>query len=239
MMSRDWRDGSKVEVSFLIPAHNEAPTIGAVVVACQDAARQLGLSSEVIVISDCSTDATSGVASDQGADVIERFGERGSKAEAVRLGIELSTGRLVFLVDGDLVGLQGQHLADIALPVLRGEVLMSVGTFDYRRGGRFVQRAPWSTGERIIPREMLNSSDGRLQGYNLEFLMNESVGRVGGLTASQRMLGVRQRSKAAKTSSRRRGILANILMWTEISVSVQVPSAVRAMTQLAASTARR
>ena len=53
-------------------------------------------------------------------------------------------------------------------------------------------------------------------GYNAELLINEYVGSAGGLTASQRLHGLRQRNKSEKFSSRREGWMGNMRMWTQI-----------------------
>ncbi len=208
------------DVSFVIPAHNEAPTIRQVVQACIAAITELNVSGEVIVVSDCSTDGTAALARTSGAVVIDRRAPNGSKSRAILLGVERAHGRFLFFVDGDLLGVQGSHLADIARPALNGAALMSVGTFDYRYVKRLVQRAPWSTGERIVPREVFDSSDTRLSGYNVEMILNERIGLLHGHTASQTMRGVRQRNKAQKTSLLK-GIVSNLAMWTEIAHSAR------------------
>jgi hypothetical protein len=212
---------SRPEVAFIIPAHNEAPTIGSVVSACKAACVLLERLGEVIVVSDSSVDQTCQVAASAGARVLRRDGPP-SKAAAVRAGVRATEAPWLFFVDADCTGLAGEHLAAMARPVLGMRAAMAVGVFDYGgRRGRAVQRFPWSTGQRLIRRELFPTSDSRLVGYNVEVLVNEAVGRVHGATASFVLDGVRQRSKAAKAGLRR-GIQGNLRMWREISKSVSI-----------------
>jgi len=203
-------------VSFIVPSHNEEATIGCVLDACMRAAASLQ-PSEVIAAIDCSHDESAEIARALDVKVVERWGSRGSKACVLRTAVHQSSGRYLFFVDADLVGLKAEHLLAIAQPVLSGRTLMAVGTFDYKVGGRVVQRVPWSTGQRILPREVFSRVERRdIHGYNVELMINEEVGRTNGLTASMRMHGVLQRSKAEKHGLRN-GAQANFAMWREIA----------------------
>lgn len=57
-------------LSFVVPAHDEQATIGAVVAAIDSAARSAGVEFEVIVVDDSSTDATAVLAEAAGARVV-------------------------------------------------------------------------------------------------------------------------------------------------------------------------
>jgi GT2 family glycosyltransferase len=86
-----------VKVSFLIPAYNEAATIGEVL----DRIGQLGLDAQVIVVDDGSTDETDAVCA--------RFGDRvrlirvpnGGVARARNVGIDAAKGEWIALLDSD------------------------------------------------------------------------------------------------------------------------------------------
>lgn len=86
------------DVSVVIPAKNEAPTIGQVVRALAE----LGVL-EVLVIDDASTDGTGEVAEQAGARVIRHSACLGNGA-AVKSGARQATGRFLALMDAD-----GQH----------------------------------------------------------------------------------------------------------------------------------
>lgn len=85
--------------SIVIPAFNEATSIGAVVRDLAAAARWL----EILVIDDGSTDQTGARAAESGARVIRHPYNKGNGA-AVKSGIRQATGLFVLIVDAD-----GQH----------------------------------------------------------------------------------------------------------------------------------
>jgi glycosyltransferase involved in cell wall biosynthesis len=203
------------EVAFVVPAHNEGVTVGPVVAACFQGGCALGRPFEVTVVADACSDDTVDVAAAAGATVIERVATP-SKAHALADAVQRTRAPWLFFVDADCVGLTGRHLAAIADPVLAGRALMAVGVFDYGWLGPIVQRFPWSTGQRILPRAVFSSMGNDLRGYNIEVLVNEAIGKLGGTTVSFVMDGVRQRNKAAKVGNLR-GAAANWRMWQDIS----------------------
>ena len=85
--------------SIVIPAFNEAASIGAVVRDLASAADWL----EILVIDDGSTDETGARAAESGARVIRHPYNKGNGA-AVKTGIRQAAGRFVLIVDAD-----GQH----------------------------------------------------------------------------------------------------------------------------------
>jgi glycosyltransferase involved in cell wall biosynthesis len=85
-----------VRVSFLIPAYNEAATIGEVL----SRIAELGLDAQVIVVDDGSTDDTAVIAEQHGAQVL-RQPNRG-KGAALRAAIPLVDGDIAVIQDADM-----------------------------------------------------------------------------------------------------------------------------------------
>ena len=105
-MARRLSARTAVTPLVVIPAYNEAPTLGAVVAAARAHA-------PVLVVDDGSDDASAAVAARAGAEVI-RHPKRLGKGEAIRTGVAAARRRgatLVVTLDGD-----GQHdPADLAV----------------------------------------------------------------------------------------------------------------------------
>jgi glycosyltransferase involved in cell wall biosynthesis len=90
---------NKTEVSIIIPAFNEAQTIGEVI----ERIKALHPNFEIIVINDGSTDDTSTVAKEAGAIVYSHPYNIGNGA-AIKSGIRIASGDILVFMDGD-----GQH----------------------------------------------------------------------------------------------------------------------------------
>jgi len=89
----------KISVSVIIPAYNEAETIGAIVREIMTIYPDF----EIIVVNDGSTDRTGEVAKDAGAIVYSHPHNIGNGA-AVKSGIRIASGKVLVFMDGD-----GQH----------------------------------------------------------------------------------------------------------------------------------
>ena len=90
---------SAARVSVVIPAKNEAGTIGAIVTELRAALPQ----AEVVVVDDGSTDDTGRLATAAGARVVRHPVSRGNGA-AVKAGARAATGEVLLFMDAD-----GQH----------------------------------------------------------------------------------------------------------------------------------
>ena len=103
-------------VSLIIPAYNEASTVGDVV----RAATRSGIFSEIILVDDGSADGT-GPAYERARESFLAKAEPGAvplqmklvthprnlgKALAMRDGLKLATGEIVMFIDADLIGLE-------------------------------------------------------------------------------------------------------------------------------------
>jgi glycosyltransferase involved in cell wall biosynthesis len=109
------------DVSVVIPAYNEARSIGDVVRAVASAAPW----GEIIVVDDGSSDDTAGCAAGAGADVVRHPYNKGNGA-AVKSGIRRASGSFVLIIDGD-----GQHRADDA-----HRMVARLGEYDLVIGAR-------------------------------------------------------------------------------------------------------
>ena len=130
--------------SIVIPAFNEAATIGEVVSGLRAAARW----HEIIVVDDGSSDGTAEAARAAGAAVIRHPYNKGNGA-SVKTGIRRASGECLLIMDGD-----GQHGAEEAL-----RVVSHLGDYDLVVGAR----SPSSQASTV--RHVGNSLLNHLAGY--------------------------------------------------------------------------
>lgn len=184
-----------VLIDCVIPARNEEPTVAGVVAA----ARGCRHVREVIVVDDGSIDGTADVAAGGGAKVVRRGEGRGSKARAMKAGVDASDAEMILFVDADCVGLTAAHLDAICEPVLTGRAQMSLGTFDYGVLSNLVLRLPPLTGERVVPRWVFDHiPPDKLDGYTIEILINDVVARAALPISARVMHGVIHLTKRHK-----------------------------------------
>jgi glycosyltransferase involved in cell wall biosynthesis len=87
------------QLSFVVPAHDEAQVIGATLSALHAAAREVGRPYEVVVVDDASTDGTGAIARASGAEVVTVSVRQ---IAAVRnAGAKAAAGTYLFFVDAD------------------------------------------------------------------------------------------------------------------------------------------
>jgi glucosyl-3-phosphoglycerate synthase len=121
-------------ISLVIPAHNEADTIGDIVTTlCRALAKEAPLLDELVVIDSDSTDRTASVAADAGAtvysaaEILPEVGSHRGKGEALWKSLFVTDGDLLVFVDADLTswgphfvtGLLGPLLADPGVALVR------------------------------------------------------------------------------------------------------------------------
>jgi glycosyltransferase involved in cell wall biosynthesis len=134
-------------VSIVIPAMNEAASIGEVVTRLRGSAQWR----EVLVIDDGSTDATASAAHAAGATVIRHPYNKGNGA-AVKTGIRNAVGEFILIVDAD-----GQHPPEDAV-----RIVARLGEFDLVIGAR--ASATQATAGRRAGNALLNTLAGYLAG---------------------------------------------------------------------------
>jgi glycosyltransferase involved in cell wall biosynthesis len=120
-----------VKVSFLIPAFNEAATIGEVL----DRIAALDLDTQTIVVDDGSVDGTAAIAERKGAQVI-RQPNRG-KGAAIRAAIPHAEGDIAVIQDADME-YDPAEVPDLIEPIVRGAADVVFGS---RLSGGRPQRA--------------------------------------------------------------------------------------------------
>lgn len=148
-------------VSLIIPAYNEAPTVGEVL----RVAAASGLFHEIILVDDGSSDSTSR-AYEQARTEASSQGEPGrvppdfrlvshprnmGKAVAMRDGLQLATGGIVMFIDADLLGLRPEHLKAMLAPLLdESDYRSSLGVFVGGRAATTMAQkiAPFISGQR-------------------------------------------------------------------------------------------
>jgi glycosyltransferase involved in cell wall biosynthesis len=197
-------------VTAVIPAWNEAQTVGAVVFAALDAT----LVDDVIVVDNASTDATSLVAAAHGARVVAE--PIAGKGEAMRTGVAAARGAgVIVFLDADLVGLRSEHIDGLVAAVLEGRVDMACGLFDRGPVANriFLRRLPVLTGQRALRRELFEQLDrADVRGYRVEAALNSLVARRGLVRQDTVLAGLWHRTKEEKLASPVVGHAAKLAM---------------------------
>ena len=172
-----------MKVSFLIPAYDEASTIGEVL----DRIAGLGLDAQVIVVDDGSTDRTAEIAEEKGALVI-RQGNRG-KGAAIRAAIPHVEGEIAVIQDADME-YDPADVPELIEPIVRGAADVVFGSrlsggrpqraylFWHLAGNRFLSLltnvlfnttlSDMETGYKAFRADVLRSLDLREDGFGIE-----------------------------------------------------------------------
>jgi glycosyltransferase involved in cell wall biosynthesis len=116
-----------VRVSFLIPAYNEAATIGEVL----ERIAALSLDAQVVVVDDGSTDGTGEIAEAAGATVIRQA--NGGKGSAIRTAIKHADGEIAVIQDADME-YDPAEVPELIEPIVRGNADVVFGS--RLRGGK-------------------------------------------------------------------------------------------------------
>jgi glycosyltransferase involved in cell wall biosynthesis len=146
---------SSVELSLILPVHNEVESLPVLWPEVERALWEIGLPCEVIFVDDASTDGSTAmirelVARDKRVRLV-RFGAHAGLTAAFAAGFKAARGRLVATMDADLQNDPG----DLAL------LLTKLGDHDAAIGWRRERSDPWS--KRISSR-VANAVRNRLTG---------------------------------------------------------------------------
>lgn len=154
----------------IVPAYNEEKTIGQVVKVLVASNRF----SDIIVISDGSTDRTAEMARNSGATVTHQFPINRGKGAALQHGVGHTDAEILFFCDADLIGFTPEHVNAILDPVVQGKLAMNVGLRD--RGPlitALMRYLPLIGGERAMRRQVFEKiQDRHLRGFMVESALN-------------------------------------------------------------------
>lgn len=202
---------SDPRTAAIIPAWNEAATVGAVVYTALDAA----LVDEVIVVDNASTDGTGRVAAAHGARVV--FEPLAGKGQALQAGVAATDAELVVFLDADLVGLHPAHVDHLVRLVRDREADMACGLFDRGPVANpiFLEGLPILTGQRALRRDLFEQlAHDDIRGYRVEAALNSIVARHDLVRVDQVLPGLWHRTKEEKLSSPTVGFLTKLAMLT-------------------------
>ncbi len=174
---------ASVRVSFLVPAYNEAATIGEVL----ERIARLDLEPQVIVVDDGSTDETAAIAERAGVLVI-RQANRG-KGAAIRVAIPHIESEIVVIQDADME-YDPTEVPSLIDPIVRGAADVVFGSrlsggrpqraylFWHMIGNRFLSLltgvlynttlSDMETGYKAFRADVLRSLDLRQDGFGIE-----------------------------------------------------------------------
>jgi glucosyl-3-phosphoglycerate synthase len=163
-------------VSVVLPARNEARTVGAIVTELaplRATSDGYGLVDQILVVDSGSTDETAARAAAAGAEVVRQsdllpeLGDRPGKGEALWKSLAATSGDLVVFIDADLVsfsadyviGLLGPLLTDPTVAFVKGTYdrpLALSGSYEPSGGGRVTE---------LVARPLLNQFWPQLAGF--------------------------------------------------------------------------
>lgn len=202
-------------IAAIIPAFNEERTIGGVVATFKDSS----LITDVIVVSDGSTDQTAERAEEAGARVF-RLPINCGKGEAMAHGLTQTDAEIILFADADLRGLTMEHVEQLIRPVLSGARFMNVGLRDRGLLTPLTAHLPLISGERALRREVIERVNPRLlRGYMIESALNYSCRSRKLPYGSVRLRGLSIRRKYEKVGARR-AIPQYLKMGFEIAKSI-------------------
>lgn len=204
-----------MQVIAIIPAHNEAERVGAVL----ETVLATPVVNKIIVVDDGSSDGTADVARRYENVRVERLERNIGKGGAMLRGATIASGADVLLfLDADLIGLKPGHICALVEPVLRGDADMALGKFVGGRGATDLAQhlAPVITGQRAIRRALfMTIPDLDRVGFGIELAITLHVKAAHRPVATAALAGVTHPMKEEKLGFRR-GVWARGKMYWEM-----------------------
>jgi len=148
-----------MKVSIIIPVYNEFRTFGQVLERVRRAPLPAGCVKEIVVIDDGSTDGSEQVPGEPLGEFTHRRISHSGKGSAIRAGIELATGDIILIQDGDLE-YDPNDYARILEPIVSGEA-------DIVYGSRFLRQPVAMALPNLIANRILTATANLLYGAQL------------------------------------------------------------------------
>ncbi len=207
-------------VSIIIPAFNEARTIGPLVRSVVGHP----LTAEVIVVDDGSTDGTAQQARDAGARVIT-MEQNSGKATAMDRGVSEASSDIMLFLDGDLAGITHEKVSRIIDPVTEGRYDMYIAILSRRNYwlNRVLHFFPILAGTRAVRRTLWNAVPLRYKkGFQIEIALNYFSRATEHRTGFEVVARISHAIKEKKHGLVRGMWYRLIMIWHIISISFQL-----------------
>jgi glycosyltransferase involved in cell wall biosynthesis len=117
--------GERLDVSVVLPCLNEEGSVGLCVNAAREALAAAGMSGEVVVVDNGSTDNSAEVAMTGGARVVEE--DRPGYGSALLAGFGAARGEVVVMADADFTYDLGR-ISDLIGPIIEGRADLVLGS---------------------------------------------------------------------------------------------------------------
>lgn len=209
-------------ITCLIPAHNEAPRIAAVLAALRDHPLIAG----VIVVDDGSQDGTDRVAGEAAGSRVEVLCLRPNrgKSAAIAAGLARVTTTHVLLLDADLTGLRPDDLTRLIVPVAAGNADVTLSLRGNAPRLWHWLGVDYITGERVLPMSLLAPCLDQIAGlprFGLEVFLNTRIQAAGHAVAIVPWPDVASPAKGIKRGWAA-GLAADVAMIRDILRTVPV-----------------
>lgn len=177
-------------IDVVIPARNEAPTIGAIV---EEFCAHVNIGRVIVPVDADTTDDTHEVATAAGA--LSILPDATGKGQVAWRGLMLVDTERVIFCDADLRGLTQDHITHLAHPCDDAMILgvpdpPDVSRMPARAVDRLLWSWPWVTGQRSLPTALVRSIKPPLHGYLMETQINRAVSVAGCAVLFERLRGL-------------------------------------------------
>ena len=159
------------DLAVIIPIFNEAGKVGGVL----DVLKHVDIVREIIVVDDGSTDESlSELMNAADADarlLLLTHPVNQGKGGAIFSGWQATNAQILLLLDGDLFGMEPQHVLELVRPVLEDRADMTIGQFQKGnwRSDFSHWATPWLSGQRCLRAYLLELISWQAaQGYGIE-----------------------------------------------------------------------